>query len=137
MKQPESVRAFKNELRNYRFYIERAVELEDKIEFLYDRLGGVRGIDPSKEPLHIMPNRDIEWKIRDDISKLDAQMSLVRAKIRYVDQILAKMEEPVKTAIICVYIDKKKTDVVAVQMWISPSGLMKKMNKAIEEALDG
>lgn len=133
--QDEEVRAFKNELRNYTYYLSRIVTLENSIEFLYDRLGGVRGIDPSKEPLHAMPNKEMEWKLRDDISKLEAKKERYEKNLAEIDQILNLIEEFTRTALKLVYIEGKRTDIVAGQMLISPSGLKNRMNRAIKKAI--
>ena len=133
--QDEEVRAFKNELRNYTYYLSRIVTLENSIEFLYDRLGGVRGIDPSKEPLHVLPNKEMEWKIRDDISKLQAKKERYENNLAEIDQILNLIEEFTRTALKLVYIEGKRTDIVAGQMLISPSGLKNRMNRAIKKAI--
>lgn len=135
MAQSESVRAFKNELRNYRYYIGRAAELEDAIESLYDRLGGIRGIDPSKEPTHVLPNKEMEWKIRDDIMRLDLKLTNLRNKIAEIDEILDRIEEPIRTALKLVYIESNKVIMVAGMMYLSPSGLVKRMNREIKKAL--
>jgi len=136
MAQSESVRAFKNELRNYRYYIGRAAELEDAIESLYDRLGGVRGVDPSKEPAHVLPNKEMEWKIRDDITRLDLKLTNLRNKIAEIDEILGRIEEPIRTALKLVYIESNKVIMVSSMMYLSPSGLVKRMNREIKKALD-
>lgn len=135
MIQSESVRAFKNELRNYRYYIGRAAELEDAIESLYDRLGGVRGVDPSKEPAHVLPNKEMEWKIRDDITRLDLKLTNLRNKIAEINEILGRIEEPIRTALKLVYIESNKVIMVAGMMYLSPSGLVKRMNREIKKAL--
>ena len=134
--QKESVRAFKNELRNYNYYLSRITSLENSIEYLYDRLGGVRGIDPSKEPLHLVMDKDLEWRIRDRISDLDDQKKLYEVKVRYIDYILARIENPLKTAVISVYVEGKKCVKIADDMFLSSTGLQKRMNRAIEGALD-
>lgn len=133
--QDEEVRAFKNDLRNYTYYLSRIVTLENSIEFLYDRLGGVRGIDPSKEPLHAMPNKEMEWKLRDDISKLEAKKERYEKNLAEIDQILNQIEEFTRTALKLVYIEGKRTDAVANSMLISPSGLKNRMNRAIIKAI--
>lgn len=134
--QPEEVRAFKNELRNYNYYLYKIITLGKSIEFLYDRLGGVHGVDPSKEPIHAMPNKDLEWKIRDDITRLEAKKSTTENKLREIDDVLHKIEEPIRTAIISVYISGKQISNVAGELYLSSSGLAKRINKAIKKALD-
>lgn len=131
----EDVKAFKNELRNYRFYVSRIVFLNGSIEFLYDRLGGVRGIDPSKEPTHSLPNKDMEYKIRDDISRLEAKKLLTERKVEEIEEILGKIDIPIRDAIRNIYIDGMHTTKVADMMFLSSSGLHGRINRAIKKAL--
>lgn len=134
--QSEKVRAFKNELRNYNYYLSRVTSLTNSIEYLYDRLGGVRGIDPSREPTHALPNKDLEYQLRDDIMKLDSKLSRCEAKIKEVDEILNLIESPLKEAIIDVYANNEKCVKIADRLYLSSTGLQKRMNKAIERALN-
>ena len=133
--QTAEVRAFKNELRNYNYYLHRIATLDESIEFIYDRLGGVRGIDPSKEPLHSPPDKDLEYKLRDDISRLEANKKLLENKIAYIEQILEKMETSLREAVIKVYAQGKPISVVCNDLYVSPSGLAKKINNEIKKAL--
>ena len=134
MQKPE-VRAFKNELRNYTYYCSRIASLEESIEFMYDKLGGVRGIDPSKEPLHTQPSKEFEYMVRDKITDLEKNKALYEAKRDYIDQILGKMETSVREAVISVYVRMEKCIKVADQHFLSSTGLQKRMNRAIEVAL--
>lgn len=136
MGQSQKVRAFKNELRNYTYYLNRIVTLDNSIEFCYDRLSNVTGIDPSKEPIHGAPNKEYEWKLRDDIEKFEHLKKLTQEKIKYIDDVLTKMDTEIKWAIICVYIDGKQIINICGNIGLSPNGLQKRMNKAIEEAVD-
>ena len=102
--QKEQVKAFKNELRNYTFYCSRIVSLGNSIEFCYDRLGGVRGIDPSKEPVHAMPNKEMEYKLRDEIERYEATLKRYKEKVDSIDEILERIELPIREAVITVYV---------------------------------
>lgn len=133
--QTDDVRAFKNELRNYNYYLSRIVTLANSIEFVFERLGGVRGIDPSKEPIHAMPDPDLEWKLRDQIEIYEAEKRRYEAKAGEIDQILNKMETSVREAVIEVYANGKTVMKVADKMYLSPSGLKRRIDKAIKKAL--
>ena len=135
MRQKDSVRAFKNELRNYEIYRREVTKFELEVEELYDRLGGGRGIDPSKEPLHAMPNKDLEYQLRDRISNLEAKINVRKAKLNQTDEILSRMETTLKQALFEVYAKGKTVDALAIRLEVSPSGLVKRFNKAIERAL--
>lgn len=134
--QPKEVKAFKNRLRYYSYLTQEIKSLEEEIEELYERLGGVRGIDPSKEPVHAMPNKEVEYQLRDAISRLDATLSYKRAEKDEIDRILVKMEPSAYEAIKSVYIEGKLCENVALVQHMSPSGLKDRMNKAIKKALN-
>ena len=134
--QKESVKAFKNELRNYNYYLSRVVTLQNSIEWCFEQLGGVRGVDPSREPLHIQPNKEREWYLRDRIEALEAQKLIAERKVKEIDEILAKMETSLKTAIIAVYVNGYRSDRVAKDMFVSANGLLYRINKEIERVLD-
>lgn len=136
MAQSEKVRAFKNELRNYSYYIRRLIFLDEKIESCYEILGGVRGIDFTKEPIHSPPNKELEYKIRDDIERYRRLKERTEDKVKYCDEILAKMETDIRWAITSVYVDGKQIRNIALKMYLAHSTLQKRINKAIEEALD-
>ena len=133
--QSEDIKAFKNELRNYNYNLSRIITLKNSIEYCYDRLGGVRAIDTSKEPIHSPPNKELEYKLRDDIERYRHLKALYEAKVEYVDEILAKMETEIRTAIISVYVEGRKVMHIANKMYLSHNGLQKRMNRAIEKAL--
>lgn len=134
--QKDNVRAFKNELRNYRYYVDEVNRIGESIEEIYDRLGGVRGIDPSKEPLHTMPDKDMEYMLRDKITSLEAKKHRLEGEIKRIDRILEKMEASLRNAVKVVFIDGNTIWSVSYKMNLSPTGLKKRMNRAIEKALE-
>lgn len=134
--QKESVRSFKNDLRSYRYKLGRIVFLDTSIEAIYDRLGGVRGIDPSKEPMHSQPDKEMEYRLRDRIERLEAEKTLLAKEISYIDSILMKMKEDIREAVKTVYVERKPIIVVCQSVYLSPTGLKKRMDRAIERALE-
>lgn len=135
--QKEEVKAFKYELRNYSFLLREIAKIRESIGFIYDRLGGVRGIDPGKEPLHSLPDKDLEYKLRDEIERLEARLSIREAERQRIDQILAGMESPLKEAIKDIYIKGEKFEKVARRIGYSHNGLYKQINREIERSLHG
>ena len=133
--QTPDVRAFKNELRNLKYYQYRVQTLTNSMEWCYERLGGVRAIDPSKEPMHVAPNKELEYKLRDDIERYRALLALTETKIKYIDEILSHIETSLRDAIISVYVDGQHLRAVASKMYLSGNGLSKRINKAIAQAL--
>ena len=133
--QPMEVKAFKNELRNYTFYLHEISSIENSIEFIYDKLGGVRGVDPSKEPIHALPNKELEWKLREDITKLEAKKILLERKKDYIDSILILMENDLREAVFAVYCEGKTMQSVSLKYNLSTSGLNKRITVALKKAL--
>ena len=130
------VKTFKNELRNYAYYKQRLVSLSELIDFCFDMLpGSVHGIDPGKEPSHSLPDKEREYRVRDEIEHHEKNLRRTREKIEYIDEILAKIERPLRTAIIAIYVEGKRVDATAAEYFLSPMGLSKRINKAIENAL--
>ena len=85
--------------------------------------------------MHTQPDKELEYRIRDEIERYRKQKELYEAKVHEIDRILYNIENPLKTAIINVYIDGKRVDRIAGEMFLSHNGLAKRMNKAIERAL--
>lgn len=135
--QKKEVEAFKNELRNYNYYTSRVVTLEASIEFKYDRLGGVRGVDPSREPVHAQPNKEMEYKLRDDISKLEAEKERVERDLIHINEILNRMGNDDRWGVFKVYAERKRLEDICKVFNYSPSGYSAKLDRAIEEALNG
>ena len=135
MQRPE-VKAFKYELRNYSFYCYRVRTLSESIEYCYQILGGVHGVDPSRIPMHSPKNLDREYKLRDEISRLEAEKDRLQRQIDYVDQILDRIGNGMENAIKSVYIEGQQMRKVADDYYLSHSGLQGRINKAIMEALN-
>ena len=134
--QSEQVRAFKNDFRSYSYWLSRVITLENSIEYCYDRLGGVKGIDPSKEPTHAQPNKELEWKLRDDISRYEAELAKMERRIKETDEILDRIENDLREAIKSVYIQRQQIRKIADKYFLSYNGLSYRMDRAIERALD-
>lgn len=134
--QEPSVKAFKNELRNYTFYQTKVVSLTNSIEMCYDRLGGVRGIDPSKEPLHTAPNKELEWQIREEIEIFIKEKELFDRKIAYIERVLSQIDEPYRSAVTDIFAHGVNSYKVASGMNYSQSGLLHQINKSIKMALE-
>lgn len=135
MKQKAEVGAFKKELSNYNFYQERIKKLNELIEYCYHMLGGYKGLDPTKEPTHTPPNKDNEYRIRDEIERHERNKARTQEKINDINEVLSKIDVGLREAVIEVYANGRTIESVARGMFLSGEGLRKRMNKAIEKAL--
>ena len=137
MQQPQ-VRAFKYELRNYRFYQSRIEKLNELIDFCYTLLpGSVHGIDLADIRTHGTPNKEREYRIRDEISKHERNLRHVEEKKEYLDEILDKMEEELREAVKCVYVDGKTMIETADKYDLSATGLQYRIDTEIMRVLNG
>lgn len=137
MKQEPEIKAFKNELKNYKFYLERVKKLESLIDYCYDMLpGSVHGLNPAKETTHGAPNKEFEYKIRDEISHHEQNKARTQAKIDSIREILDLIENDTRTAIMRVCVDGESYERVSRDMYLSPTGLKKRVNKALKKALN-
>ena len=62
--------------------------------------------------------------------------SLIDDNKNYIEEILGKIETPLKEAIIAIYADEKQLRYMADKLGFSKSGLERQINKAIEKALN-
>ena len=136
MRQSRKVRAFKNQLRNYNDYVKWIDELQEKIDDMWYKVGGVKGVDPSKEPLHSPPNTEYYYMMTDKIADLEEQKNLLEANRDYVDRILTTIEIPLREAIMSVYCDGKTISSVSLKYHLSSSGLNKRIIVALKKALN-
>ena len=134
MQRPE-VKAFKNTLRNYRYYIDAIADVNKNIEMCYHRLGGVRSTDLTKVLTKSPPNKELEYRIRDDIERLEAMRSRLQGKVDEMDEILGKIEKTTRDALICVYVNGEQMRAVADRLYISHSTLQRRMDSAICRSL--
>lgn len=137
MKQKAQVRAFKNELRNYNYYVSAAKKTKELIDNYYYELSGVKASDPSRPPLHSLPNKERENHIREAISKQERYLKLTQAKINHIDRVLSNIDDPLSSTIKDIFLNGESLTAQSGHYNLSNVGLYKKINKAIERALNG
>ena len=137
MKQKAQVRAFKNELRNYNYYVSTAKKTKEIIDNYYYELSGVKACDPSRPPLHSLPDKERENHIREAISKQERYLKLTQAKINHIDRVLSNIDNPLSSTIKDIFLNGESLTAHRVNYNLSNVGLYKKINKAIEKALNG
>ncbi len=137
MKQKAQVRAFKNELRNYNYYVSAAKKTKEIIDNYYYELSGVKASDPSRPPLHSLPDKERENRIREAISRQEKFLKLTQAKINQIDRVLSSIDNHLKTTIKDIFLKGETLTAQSGNYNLSNVGLYKKINKAIEKALNG
>lgn len=141
MKQHEEVKAFKNELMNYHAYKHRVTKLNELIEYCYHMLGGIKGVDTSKEPSQShVHNLDVEYKIRDEIELHSKKIERTQIKINDIESVLKKIGELegewVAEATFKMYADGVSSRKLGSKYGYAPSSILYIINKGIRKALD-
>lgn len=137
MRQDISVEMFKGKMRGYRYFQKQILRLDDEIQNCYDQLGASpKSPNLQSEPIHSPKNIDREYQIRDRIEILRTKKSQIQVEIQFIDEILGKIEKPLREAIIAIYADKKTMQVQADKLYIAKSTLRDKINKQIREAMN-
>jgi DNA-directed RNA polymerase specialized sigma24 family protein len=132
------VLAFKNELKNYRFYQERIEALNDLIDICYYNLTGVKGVQSDKIPSSTNPElaEDARYRVYDEIDRHKRNKAITQAKLDEINEILDQLEEPIKKALIAIYADGESYEKISQEMYLSKSALFEKLETKLKDAID-
>lgn len=137
MKESADIKQFKNELRNYKYYLKQIEKWDERIDDLYNSLpGSVHSINPAV-PLQTggVPNKDFEYRVRDIISVYEAFRKPWEDKRDYVNKVLSFIETPLCDDIRAVYVEGRSLVEVAHPRYIIASSLRGRINRAIVKAI--
>lgn len=104
------VKAFKNELLNYTYYLERRKILDEKIKLEYYKLSGVSAINPSKMPgstNELLKNLS-KLEIYGKIDNLKNEYNRNEVKLLEIQEVLKKLDENQYQVLSLIYFKKKK-----------------------------
>ena len=135
--QGKDVEAFKNLMRNYQFNLDRVNKYQMQIEDCYAMLGAVpQSIDFAKVKTHSLPNKDFEYMLRDNIQYYKSRLDFYNAQIKFVNEKLNLMPVETRNMASDMFILGETEISVASRYFISPSGMRKRINKAIKKVLE-
>lgn len=110
----DELQAFRNEISNYNFYVEKIIKIKEEIDDRYYELFGVRGVDPSKESLENKNNNAIELKRLESIEKFDLfkkekedEIKRLKSQIDHILKVLNQMDPLTSKIFISIYINNK------------------------------
>lgn len=130
----QEIVAFKNELRNYRFYESKIKELTQEINKIYYELTGVKGICYDRQPGSTSPEAK-SGKMYDSYNKIDAlssKLSVYKAKFNSLECVLNKLDCDAKKLIINVYVEGKTYRELSEIMKLSPSAIHYEVTKHLK-----
>lgn len=135
--QSRAVRAFKGRLKGYRYWQDRVKGQSELLACCYDMLGASPR-SPKLDGIQCHSPKDIEaeYRVRAEIERIEPLLAHARDEVNYIEEILGKIETPLREAIIAIYADEKQLRYMADKLGFSKSGLERQINKAIEKALN-
>lgn len=135
--QSRAVKAFKGRLKGYRYWQDRVKGQSELLACCYDMLGASPR-SPKLDGIQCHSPKDIEaeYRVRAEIERIEPLLAHARDEVNYIEEILGKIETPLKEAIIAIYADEKQLRYMADKLGFSKSGLERQINKAIEKALN-
>lgn len=135
--QSRAVKAFKGRLKGYRYWQDRVKGQSELLAYCYDMLGASPR-SPKLDGIQCHSPKDIEaeYRVRAEIERIEPLLAHARDEVNYIEEILGKIETPLKEAIIAIYADEKQLRYMADKLGFSKSGLERQINKAIEKALN-
>ena len=95
-------------------------------------VGRIKGIQ--RPPLHSLPDKERENRIREAISRQEKFLKLTQAKINQIDRVLSSIDNPLKSTIKDIFLKGETLTAHSNNYNLSNVGLYKKINKAIEKA---
>lgn len=134
----EEIIAFKNELRNYRYYKKKTYSIEDKIRECEYKLSGLKS--PSFE-YHVGTTNEEEkreryYKQLDILERLRAEKNVYIEKVRRIDLVLDKVraadEESTDMLVNC-YVNKIPYRKLCSKYYIDIALMHRKIDKALKK----
>lgn len=127
------VKAFKNEMRNYKFYQKRIEHLTEQENMIYHQLGGYKSPDPSKIPGSFNPNLNMyKADLSDRLETIGRHKQGYLDRIASLDRVLDQVDPEIKKHIMDIYVAEKSYQKVADEIPIVVSGLYKRINTALK-----
>ena len=134
----DGVEAFKNELRNLKYYRYRLDKEKEKLELIFYKLTGFKGIDPSKQRLAFNKGA-IEQERLEQIENYNDQLEIVKyheQQIISIENMLNEMNPKVSEICIEVYCNKKTYKQLEKELFADDATLLKRVNKEILAAIN-
>lgn len=133
----EDVRAFKNELRNYRYYQKRLKAINEEIDNIYYNLSGIasKPFGASAGSTNQQAKEENRLNALDKIEKLKDKANIYTKQLQSLERTLNACSEEIRDAIIKIYCDGHTYSSMAIHTYYSPRGLEKRIDKEIKLAL--
>lgn len=133
------VEAFKNQLRNYSYYVKRKDMLIEEVNTLRYNLAGLKGVRYDKQMSNGSPNEALIEENRldmiDRINIKEKEISIISNLLDMINGHLEELSPDIKKACIEMYINGKTYESEAKELFYSKTGLFKAINRELEDIL--
>lgn len=129
---------FKNELKNYNYYRQMLKSYNERIDNAWYELSMVKGIRYDKQAGSASSNslNAYKYALMKKLDLLEAERDRIELQLEYLDSILVKIDDiELRQALIDVYVNKMTLRQASKKYYISHTALLKRFNKAINQAL--
>lgn len=133
----DEVEAVKTKVRLYRTYCRDIAKINERLADIWHDLSGIRGISYDNVP---SPSNFEEWRKIERFEEKEPELIELNFKLKIAkgckletESLLKKLPKETRTAVIRIYADGERTDVVAMDYNISASGLHGRINRAIRK----
>lgn len=133
----DEVKALERRLRNYSYFKNEKIRLEEEIKHCYDSLGASPHSPAfGSEPIHSPKNLDREYETREKIEDLLKEKALVESELRYLDSVLANVADDLTKPIYETYVLNKPMNTVRKRYGYSYGGLYKVLHRELERIIE-
>lgn len=131
----DDVILFKDELKSYRRLNIKKLRLRVELDKVQYDMTNVKAIQYDKEPGGSHDSTSIVIALLPKKEKIEEELSIIEARLNYVDKVLSLMTPQDKSVIIDIYLNGISYEDMAGKEHYSTRGLKKKVNKMIKSAL--
>lgn len=130
-----SIDMLRNEIRNYRKYVQYKADLLDTLDRLNYELTGVKGVRYDKAPSVFNPTLSSEKRqaISDKIDWFESELNRVDTQIRYIDSVLDRLTKEESELITYVLIEGHTEQEAGDKWYLTNSAISKWITRILDK----
>lgn len=135
----QEIEAFKNELKNYQFYLDEYDAVSKEIELMIYQMSGVKGIDYSKQSGNSFNESASEIKrlsMIEQLNELEIEKKEISMMILRINRKMSSLTKDERNLLMRLIVDKKTYEEICDELQIANKSLLyNEINKIIEKAI--
>ena len=128
----------KQEIHNYKSYLQYKRRLEERLEDLWYELTGVKGIRYDSVHVNYNPSLSEERRLSllDKVDYVEGEMQRIDLQIRFVEAVLERLNEEDRKLIDFVLIDNHTQKEASAKWYLTESAISKRIDTILFKALE-